>query len=142
MTLFVAERTFIDKDVFALDSDGSDESQIYPVKSSRVSKTVKNEHLKSENQLSTTKSKPTTRTRRSIASTRADNITAEGVRKPSRRSIAVMPSATRDKEGSTPAAPQRTKRAASERKSHNKSLSKATNLIESVQYGEDMLNLV
>ena len=138
---FVVERTLVDKDTLDLDMDEEDFNSI-PLKTSR---SFGKKHDQDSD------SKPTTRARRSIASTsNISNTVPVENKKPSRRSIAVIPSAnitkektntTRSRDKTTTVADgtgdrkRSTKRSAAEDRSVTKTSYRAKNLIESVQYG-------
>ena len=140
---FVLERTLVDKDTLDLDTDEEDVNSI-PLKTSRS-------FGKKHDQDSVSDSKPTTRARRSIASTsNISNTVSVENKRPSRRSIAVIPSAnitkerintTRRRDKTTTVAygagnnKRTTKQSAAEDRSVTKTSYRAKSLIESVQYG-------
>ena len=141
---FVLERTLVDKDTLDLDTDEEDVSSI-PLKTSR-------RFGKKHDQDSVSDSKPTTRARRSIAPTSniSKTVSVEN-KKPSRRSIAVIPSAnitkvktntTRRRDKTTTVADgagdrkRPSKQSAADDRSVTKTSYRAKNLIESVQYGQ------
>ena len=137
---YVVERTLVDKDTLDLDTDEEDVNSI-PLKTSS----------KKNDQDSVSDSKPTTRARRSIASTsNISNAVSVQNKKPSRRSIAVIPSAniTKERTNTTRRRDKTTivadgaggrkrpsKQSAAEGRSVTKTAYRAKNLIESVQYG-------
>ena len=141
---FVVERTLVDKDTLDLDTDEEDVSSI-PLKTSRS-------FGKKYDQVCVSDNKPTTRARRSIASTRnISNTVSVESKKPSRRSIAVIPCAninnektnttrSRDKtitvSDGAGGRKRPTKRSAAEDRSITKTSYRAKNLIESVEYGQ------
>ena len=140
---FFVERTLVDKDTLDLDTDEEDVNSI-PLKTSRS-------FGKKHDQVSVSDNKPTTRARRSIASSsNISNTVSVENKKPSRRSIAVIPSTnitkeksntTRSRDKTTTVADgagdrkRPTKRSAAESRSVTKTSYRAKNLIESVQYG-------